>query len=203
MHDDDNMIRMRKDLHQALFDQKCFVIVPRRGVPVVFFLKRVAETLLLYHGRQTAPLLVKSAFLYARYAWTVLPQAEIAASIGELKVKVYNNTTKTWEMSGSTGKSGKRPPSSRPGIPARTPKMTKFSNTPPTSSTRGAVAAFEANISGPGSVLWDSQFYPGQEEYEVKKEHLRKEAYKGLGDIGARLMSGNSIKSESEDAEDC
>ena len=96
IHDESNLVLLRKDLHQTLFDHRYWVFVPRCGKPTVCFIKNANESFELYHGRQTYPLYVNAAYLYSRFAWAVLPQAQTAAKQGALKVKVWDSSANSW-----------------------------------------------------------------------------------------------------------
>lgn len=49
------------------------MIVSKNTSPVVHFLAQGATNCNEYHNRPTAPLAVNPAFLYARFAWAILP----------------------------------------------------------------------------------------------------------------------------------
>lgn len=91
-----NCLRLRQDLH-TLFDTKSFTIVPKNATPVVHFLVQGASYCKEYHNRPTSPLSVNPAFLYARFAWAILPLIVNFARRREVRITVYNEDTTSWE----------------------------------------------------------------------------------------------------------
>lgn len=91
-----NCLRLRQDLH-ALFDTKAFVLVPKNGLPVVHFLAKGLDYCKKFHNRTTGSLAVQPAFLYARFAWAILPLTANFTGRRDVRLSVYNEDTAAWE----------------------------------------------------------------------------------------------------------
>lgn len=94
--DIENCLRLRGDVHTA-FDRGDFVFVPKCGSSYVNMLKRTVEYGRLYHNRATQDIRVTSEFLYARFAWAVLPMASVFASKEGVRVQNYDSASNSWQ----------------------------------------------------------------------------------------------------------
>lgn len=94
--DIENCLRLRGDVHTSL-DRGDFVIVPKCGSSYVNMLKRTVEYGRLYHNRATQDIHVTCEFLYARFAWAVLPMASVFASREGVHVQNYDSASNSWQ----------------------------------------------------------------------------------------------------------
>lgn len=91
-----NCLRLRSDIHSQL-DAGNFVFVPKCGTSCIHFLTPTHEYGRLLHNRKTEEFDVAPEFVYARFAWAVLPLAQaFAAKIG-VKLRVWSTAQHTWE----------------------------------------------------------------------------------------------------------
>jgi len=215
IHDDANLLLLRKDLHTSLFDEKFWAFVPRRGHPAVSYLRRANDSLLLYHGRATHSLHVHPAYLYSRFAWAVLPLSLSFGSLRGAPVKIWDASKCKWKEKAEVSRlqprpTGKRKPASQGG--PSTPKVQKTSGkalnrTPPSTNLRDQkfINELYQNAGGQGSLLWDSGYYPGIEKVEALKRRLVAKAYYGLGDVGGEEIvnsEADTLKYDDNDDED-
>lgn len=97
-YDIGNLIRLRSDLHKS-FDNKSFVLVPKRGIPTVHFLRQSPDYAKLFHNRTTEALVLSPSFLYARFGWAILGAVENFVSHDSIRIKVYDEATSEWKHS--------------------------------------------------------------------------------------------------------
>ncbi|KAL0630932.1 hypothetical protein Q9L58_010220, partial [Maublancomyces gigas] len=91
-----NCLRLRSDIHSQL-DAGNFVFVPKCGTSCIHFLTPTHEYGRLLHNRKTEEFNVAPEFVYARFAWAVLPLAQaFAAKIG-VKLRVWSTAQHSWE----------------------------------------------------------------------------------------------------------
>lgn len=94
--DVENCLRLRGDVHTAL-DRGDFVIVPKCGSSYVHMLKRTVEYGRLYHNRATQDIHVTCEFLYARFAWAIIPMASVFASKEGVLIQNYDSASNSWK----------------------------------------------------------------------------------------------------------
>lgn len=90
-----NCIRLRQDIHTQ-FDTGCFVFIPKCGSSHIHFLMLSHDYGRLYHNRESELIAVPAAFLYARFAWAILPLAQAFTSRVGVKVCVWCAVENDW-----------------------------------------------------------------------------------------------------------
>lgn len=93
--DIENCICLRTDIH-SLWDSAAFVFVPKCASSRMHFLTVTRQYGPLLHNRQTEEFRVSNEFLYARFAWAVLPVAQTFAAKVGVKVSVWNGDQNVW-----------------------------------------------------------------------------------------------------------
>lgn len=91
-----NCLRLRSDIHGQL-DAGAFVFVPKCATSRIHFLKETREYGVLLHNRETEQFRVSPEFVYARFAWTILPLAQAFATKPGVKVSVWSAEKNHWE----------------------------------------------------------------------------------------------------------
>lgn len=97
MCDLQNCILIRQDL-QTVFDSKAFVLVPKMGTMYLHFLKYGPNYAPMFHNSTAVKMDIAAEFLYARFAWAVLPLVMSFASRPEVRIKVFNPHIADWEI---------------------------------------------------------------------------------------------------------
>ncbi|KAH8146894.1 uncharacterized protein LAJ45_08973 [Morchella importuna] len=92
-----NCLRLRQDLH-TLFDTGAFAFVPKEGKIVIHFLTMGLNYCKTFHNRATESLMMHPAFIYARFAWAILPHATSFTSKKSTRITVFNEETERWEV---------------------------------------------------------------------------------------------------------
>lgn len=92
-----NCILIREDLH-TVFDSGAFALVPKMGTMYVHFLKHGPNYAPVFHNCTTVKMDIAAEFLYARFAWAVLPLVKNFASRPEVRIKVFNPDITNWEI---------------------------------------------------------------------------------------------------------
>lgn len=95
-YDIENLLRLRSDLHK-IFDNNSFVLVPKRGIPTVHFLRQSPDYAKIFYNRTTEALVVSPSFLYARFGWAILGMVGNFVSHDSVCVKVYDDATCEWK----------------------------------------------------------------------------------------------------------
>lgn len=93
--DIDNCICLRTDIH-SLWDSAAFVFVPKCKSSRMHFLTVTRQYGPLLHNRETEEFRISYEFLYARFAWAVLPLAQTFAAKVGVKVCVWNAEQNGW-----------------------------------------------------------------------------------------------------------
>ena len=75
-NDSRNLFALRLDLHSLLFDQAKWVVVPKGGQMVVYFISQSYEAAALYHNQTFDTARLSHEFLFARFAWAIIEQAK-------------------------------------------------------------------------------------------------------------------------------
>ena len=75
-NDSRNLFALRLDLHSLLFDQAKWVVVPKGGQMVVYFISQSYEAAALYHNQTFDTAQLSHEFLFARFAWAIIEQAK-------------------------------------------------------------------------------------------------------------------------------
>lgn len=94
--DVNNCLRLRNDIHSQL-DSGNFVFVPKCGTSCIHFLTPTQEYGRLLHNRKTEEFYVAPEFVYARFAWAVLPLAQAFAAKVGVKLRVWDVINHTWK----------------------------------------------------------------------------------------------------------
>lgn len=92
-----NCVLIRQDL-LTIFDSKAFVLVPKMGTMFVHFVKNGPNYAPAYHNCTTVKMDVAAEFLYARFAWAILPLVSNFASKPQVRIKVFNPDISDWEI---------------------------------------------------------------------------------------------------------
>lgn len=94
--DVENCIRLRGDIRTA-FNRGDFTILPKCGSYYIHFLRRTGDYGDLYHNRKSYDIKVGPEFLFAHFAWTILPMASTFASRAGTHILVYSSSEDTWK----------------------------------------------------------------------------------------------------------
>ena len=81
-NDSRNLFALRRDFHSMIFDQAKWVVVPKGGQMVVHLINQSFEAATLYHNRTFDTSQLSHEFLFARFAWAIIEQAESAITVG-------------------------------------------------------------------------------------------------------------------------
>lgn len=93
--DVENCIRLRGDIRTA-FNRGDFTILPKCGSYYIHFLRRTRDYGDLYHNRKSYDIKVGPEFLFAHFAWTILPMASTFASRAGTHILVRSSSEDTW-----------------------------------------------------------------------------------------------------------
>lgn len=94
--DIENLLCLRTDIHMQL-DSGNLVFVPKANTSRVHFLTETRQYGPMFHNRETEQFHIAPEFLYARFAWAVLPLAQAFAERSGVKIRVWNTEQSTWE----------------------------------------------------------------------------------------------------------
>src|SRR6266576_1279847 len=81
-NDSRNLFALRQDLRALFFDHGKWVVVPEGGQMVVHFISQSYEAAALYHNRTFDTTQLSHEFLFARFAWTIIEQAQSVVRAG-------------------------------------------------------------------------------------------------------------------------
>ena len=93
-----NCVLLRSDLHKT-FDDRIWVFYPKeRDTFVAHFLQTAPDQAALYHNVATHSLQCEPRFLYARFAWAILPSlGGYLSGSKPRRVKIWNETDADWK----------------------------------------------------------------------------------------------------------
>lgn len=94
--DIENLLCLRTDIHMQL-DSGNLVFVPKANTSRVHFLTETRQYGPMLHNRETEQFRIAPEFLYARFAWAVLPLAQTFAEKSGVKIRVWSAQQSRWE----------------------------------------------------------------------------------------------------------
>lgn len=112
--DIENLLFLRTDIHMQL-DSGNLVFVPKAGTSRVHFLTETRQYGPMLHNRATEQFRIAPEFLYARFAWAVLPLAQAFAEKPGVKIRLWSAEQATWE--------DKVNPTEEPAPPRKRPRL--------------------------------------------------------------------------------
>lgn len=175
--DVENCIRLRGDIRTA-FNRGDFTILPKCGSYYIHFLRRTGDYGNLYHNRKSYDIKVGPEFLFAHFAWTILPMASTFARRAGTHILVRSSSEDTWkETVVSTTHSIKR---------RRTHDADSFDepSTPINSQENYSVTGFTEPPTGP-SPNFDFFDYPSSPSttLSAKQFHLKDPTRSRMGNL--------------------
>jgi len=184
LHDLNNLVYLRSDIHQA-FDDKGFVFIPKAGCVSIYFLRQADQLTGAFHMRRPVgnDLQTNKEHAFARLAWAIFPLG-ISLTPG-IAIRMRNQETHRWEVKPSREVF---PESLHAGVSLRQSEAKKRRRTTPTAIGAGIVSATRTNLER------------SIEAMEMQLQALRAQA-RGLVTFSGDLEFDGSDGSESESAE--
>jgi len=184
LHDLNNLVYLRSDIHQA-FDDKGFVFIPKAGSVSIYFIRQIKQLTGAFHMRRPVGdgLQTNKEHAFARLAWAIFPLG-ISLTPG-IPIRMRKQETRGWEIKASHEVFRESAPA---GVSLNQSQTKKRQRTTRTAMGAGVVATTRSNLEHTIEAM------------EIQLQALRAQA-RGLLTFGGDLDLDGSGESESESAE--